>query len=84
MCDVPAYWDTRLTAARAVSLTVRSGDRESDAVPFAYSAVTPAVAVSSGSGAAAPATDSCGECLDSPPGLLPQRGRVAPSSAEGL
>ena len=83
MCEVPAYWDSRPAAPRSVSLTVRSGDRESDAVTFVYTAVVPAVAAPAGAAAVA-ATDSSGEWPAVPPGLLPLRGRVAPSSAEGL
>ncbi|XP_043203690.1 nuclear factor of activated T-cells 5-like [Amphibalanus amphitrite] len=42
VCEVPAYWDSRPSAPRAISLTVRSGDRESDGVPFWYTAASAA------------------------------------------
>lgn len=36
VCRVPAYWDQALAVPRAVSVMVRSGDKESDPAPFTF------------------------------------------------
>ena len=91
VCDVPSYRESRLTAPRSVSLTVRSGDRESDAVSFTYTSSTTGGATDSAPAAAAAAaaaatssSDDTGKSHTGPPGLLHLCDRVAPSSAEGL